>query len=137
MRPRLEATNIGIMDLADQPESRYVLIVDGILGTKAAFAVDDVRDQHGMFEATRFSERHPVVCFPYDTRWALVHRTCLVTATVEEWERKRAVDNTALNALGKELYPQIGDERGDQPVVVGFPLMSAGKSDEPGLGQYL
>ncbi len=140
MKPKLESTNIAIRDITDQPASPYILIIDGILGTKAAFAVSKVLDSGGMFVAYGPTKDGyasvQLLSFPYHTNWTLIARGSVETHTVETWERKRSADIKACMMLERELYPGDGTQPQAGPVEV-VTIPTVGGQNEYGVGFYL
>lgn len=102
-RPRLDATIIATIDVGDQPKAPYVFVVEGLLGPRQAFTIDNWVIEKDYVEGRR--GLHVVVACPVSAPWAIVRREDLVFTTLTESAKKRKADDLAQANFEKELYP--------------------------------
>ena len=130
MRRRLDATNITVRDIGDQPPSRYVLMVDQGPGERRAVAVDGwyVDDVYASFWR---DDQVTVAVVPTHMNWVVMEREVLEAVPMQAYAMKVAADEKDMKALAEELYPSQEGQKRPQLVV-----LDGGLAEQPA-GAYL
>lgn len=112
-----ERSNILVKDLFEQPDSKYIAFVEGVLGSKAAIACDGFSLQaapNGGAGVVMLVRKSPlladdkagetVAAFSSDLRWAIMDRKTLMFMTGAEWEEMKLADAKNLEEINVKLY---------------------------------
>ena len=92
------------IDIADQPDSQYILLTEGTIGTQA-FAVDKIEIQDGAVRGYLYPHYLlPVVVVPVLSPWGLISRGACVLRTLEESMLKQKADREQEAVLIKEIF---------------------------------
>ena len=124
MRQKLDCTNILVRDLADQPDTRYVLFIAGVLGDKCALAVDGVRDKDCVMQAWRAMGdqygRYEAIVVQWNPEipWALVEREQLELFTGRDWAKRLSQDKKEFKELVAQLDPTGENQATDEAIPV-------------------
>ena len=112
MKPRLNKSTAYITDIADQPASRYILLLEGLYEDRQAFAVDgiasslqDVRAWRGTSESNVLNT---VVVFPVHAKWEMVSRDVLLTQPLRDVLQQQVRDSKAMEEYQQQLLKQEG-----------------------------
>lgn len=108
MRQRLDATNLAITDILDQPESSHVLIVAEHFGARCALAVDSYVSSH-QDRMVKFTRGPETICvLPTHCTWMLVARDATNTLSTRDYLEKYYKDMQTVSVYEDEMkkkYP--------------------------------
>lgn len=135
-RPRRTSTVLAPIDIADQPASKYVLVIEGIAASQA-FAVDRATIENGAVWGERADPAIPraydlVVAVPAASPWTLIARSAMVVRTLEESMRKQKADQEGERALVKEVFGADENDTAASPTRPSYSIVPT-----PERGDYL
>lgn len=112
MRNPLDASVLNVIDIQDQPASSFVFVLEGMLGTRQAFAVDGITAQGEIVSGWLGTEQSPffVVTVHQRAPWAILSRKVL-----ETYSMKASITRSTIGARSlqdhevecvKEYFPE-------------------------------
>ena len=93
IRPKLEQTVLGPVDLSEQPALSYLFLIDTAAGGRQAFMVDRTYETETTMQGYRSGVL--VISVPIAASWTVLHRDLVKFRTVEESIRKQYLDGKA------------------------------------------
>lgn len=112
-----ERFSVLVKEIADQPECKFIALVEDIMGTKAAiqcdgYALELTPGGKGAVQLLRENplavdkkkEGRLVCAFSSELKWVLVARDCVDLIKGSEWEAAKLADSKDLERLTTELY---------------------------------
>jgi len=100
-RSRTDTTVLAPIDIADQPETAFLFLIEGPSGTQA-FAVDTYYP--GEIATVGRRGGRDIVAVPSRSPWTVIARSAVVFRTLEESIRKQKTDQEQGGALVTAIF---------------------------------